>query len=48
MDNSTSLFDVIDELDSRHDELLERLDELDQRVAQTLNDWTGKCLSESK
>ena len=47
MDARSSLLDVIGELDSRHDEILERLEELDNRVAQTLNEWTGKHLPES-
>jgi len=40
MDTQPSVMDVIAELESRHDELLARLEELDQRVAQTLKEWT--------
>ena len=46
MDAQPLLADVIEELESRHDELLSRLEELDQRVAQVLNEWAGKHPSE--
>ncbi len=36
MDATSTSFDLLRELESRHDELLVRLDELDKRVEKTL------------
>ncbi|NUQ65865.1 MAG: hypothetical protein HUU20_25670 [Pirellulales bacterium] len=41
MDESYRQFQTLLELDARHDELLERLDELDREVARVLADWTN-------
>ena len=38
MDSSTLQLQTLLELDARHDELLDRLDELDRRVAQALTE----------
>jgi hypothetical protein len=36
MDSTPTSFDLLRQLESRHDELLARLDELDKRVEKTL------------
>jgi hypothetical protein len=38
MSDYTSQLELILDLEARHDDLLDRLDELDQRVAKTLSD----------
>lgn len=39
MDGSVSQLDLLVDLESRHDDLLRRLDELDKRVSQVLAEW---------
>lgn len=39
MENRAANLDVLLEIDSRHEDLLVRLDELDKRVDQVLNEW---------
>jgi tetrahydromethanopterin S-methyltransferase subunit G len=38
-DSHSSDLDTLIELESRHDELLERLDELDKRIEKVLAEW---------
>jgi len=48
MDDRTSYFDTLADLETRHDELLEQLAELDRRVAKVLADCqTGRREGES-
>jgi hypothetical protein len=42
MDSNTNTFDLLMELESRHEDLLMRLDELDKRVEKTLQEC--QCL----
>jgi tetrahydromethanopterin S-methyltransferase subunit G len=39
MDQHSQEFETLLELDHRHDELLERLDELDKRIEHVLAQW---------
>ena len=39
MDAASATLDLLIDLESRHDELLTRLDELDKRVQNVLTDW---------
>ena len=39
MENRAANLDVLLEIDSRHEDLLIRLDELDKRVEQVLKEW---------
>jgi hypothetical protein len=39
MDSASATLDLLIDLESRHDELLMRLDELDKRVQNVLTDW---------
>lgn len=39
MDSASATLDLLIDLESRHDELLIRLDELDKRVQNVLTDW---------
>jgi len=39
MDSASATLDLLIDLESRHDELLTRLDELDKRVQNVLTDW---------
>ena len=39
MDNRAPNLDVLLEIDTRHEDLLVRLDELDKRVEKTLKEW---------
>jgi len=39
MENRAANLDVLLEIDSRHEDLLVRLDELDKRVEQVLKEW---------
>jgi len=39
MESTTVSFDLLLELESRHDELLQRLDDLDRRVEKTLIEY---------
>jgi hypothetical protein len=40
MDGLASQLALLLDLDARHEELLERVSDLDQRVAKTLREWT--------
>jgi hypothetical protein len=43
MDESVRQLQVLLDLDARHDDLLDQLDDLDKRVAQVLGEWmTGR------
>ena len=42
MDGLDSQLAMLLELDARHEELLERVDDLDRRVERTLAEWTGR------
>ena len=41
MNDSASMLETLAELESRHDDLLERLDSLDKQVAKVLNEYRG-------
>lgn len=41
MDNTPTYLDMILDLEARHDDLLQRLEELDQRVEDVLTEWMG-------
>ena len=43
MDSETGLLETILELESRHDDLLHRLAELDQRVQETLKEYSPRA-----
>jgi hypothetical protein len=42
MDHSSQELDTLLELDHRHDELLERLEDLDKRIEQVLAQWLSE------
>jgi hypothetical protein len=39
MDTTTSSFDLLMDLEARHEDVLRQLDELDKRVQKTLAEW---------
>jgi hypothetical protein len=41
MDNRAADLDTLLEIDTRHEDLLARLDDLDKRVEQVLKEWQG-------
>jgi hypothetical protein len=42
MNDQTRPVDPIQDLEARHDDLLERLDALDRQIQQVLGEWTVK------
>ena len=43
MDDRAPHLDVLQQIETRHEDLLARLDELDKRVAEVLKEWQGGC-----
>jgi hypothetical protein len=48
MDTTISQLELLRQLDARHDDLLEKLEQLEKRVAQVLEEWTGAVPSGGK
>ncbi len=44
MENYVAELALLADLDERHDDLLERLDELDKRIEGVLQRWQGGCM----